>query len=192
VKERPLKSKVRFGIVVVSDRIFEGKAEDYSGEKVAKKLIEEHGHTVTYYTIIPNKRADIGKAVERALKENARIILFIGGTGLGPKDVTADVVESLVEKKIPGFGELFRYLTFIKEGTKAWLTRATAGTYKNTILIAIPGSPSAVKLALKEIILPEICHVINVIEGVSHWDEKRKSSSNNSNICSTIRSNNNR
>ncbi len=187
-----MKNKVRFGIVVVSDRIFEGRAKDYSGEKVAKKLIEEHGYTITYYTIIPNRKAEIRKAVERALKENARVVLFIGGTGLGPKDVTVDVVESLVEKKIPGFGELFRYLTFIKEGTKAWLTRAMAGTYKNTILIAIPGSSSAVELALKEIILPEICHVVNVIEGVSHWDEKRKSSSNNSNIRSTICSDNNR
>lgn len=187
-----MKNKVRFGIVIVSDRIFKGIAEDYSGKKVAKKIIEEHGHTVTYYTVIPNRRAEIEKAVEKALKESVKVILFIGGTGLGPKDITVDVIERLVEKNIPGFGELFRYLTFIKEGTKAWLTRAIAGTYKNTILIAIPGSPSAVELALKEIILPEICHAVNVIKGVSHWNEKRKSSSNNSNIRSTICSNNNR
>ena len=185
-----MKCKAKFGIIVVSDRVYEGKAEDYSGNILARNIVEKEDHKVIYYNVVPNRRFKIEKSVEEALKKNVEAVLLIGGTGLGPRDITVDVIENLADREIPGFGEVFRYLTFTKEGTKTWLTRATACVYKGTLLFAIPGSPSAVELALKEIILPEICHAINVVKGVSHWDEKHKSNSSSSNLRSTICNNN--
>ncbi len=163
--------EAKFSVIVVSDRIADGKAEDVSGKYVMRKLVEK-GFNYSLYVVVRNRRDEILSALDKSREKGANVVLLIGGTGLGPKDITVDVVESVAEKKIPGFGELFRYLTFKKEGTKSWLTRATAVIYRGMIVFVTPGSPNAVKLALEEIILPEICHAVKVASGVSHWNEK--------------------
>lgn len=166
-----MKQPINFGVITVSDRIYEGKAEDVSGKGIVIQLIKNLNGKTVFYTVVPNRRLAIEKAIEEAISRNADVIFLIGGTGFSPRDISTNIVNEISEKHIPGFGELFRYLTFVKEGTKAWLSRATAGIYKGKLIFAIPGSPSAVKLALKEIILPEIHHAIKMIKGISHWDE---------------------
>lgn len=160
----------KFSVIVVSDRIAEGKAEDESG-KYAVNEIRKYGYEVVFYSVVRNRREEILGAIEDSKVRNANTVLLIGGTGLGPRDITVDVVESVAEKTIPGFGELFRYLTFVREGSKAWLSRALAVTYRGTLIFTTPGSLDAVKLALKELILPEVKHALKIISGVSHWNE---------------------
>jgi len=160
--------EAKFSVIVVSDRIAEGKAEDRSG-KIATNEICRYGYEVVFYTVVRNRREEILRALENSREHGANTVLLIGGTGIGPRDITVDVIKSIAEKTIPGFGELFRYLTFKKEGTKAWLSRALAVTYKGMLVFATPGSPNAVELALKELILPEINHALKIISGISHW-----------------------
>ncbi len=162
--------EAKFSVIVVSDRIAEGKAEDRSG-KIATNEIRRYGYEVVFYAVVRNRREEILGALEDSKEHGANTVLLIGGTGIGPRDITVDVIKSIAEKTIPGFGELFRYLTFMREGTKAWLSRALAATYKGMLVFATPGSPGAVELALKELILPEINHALKVISGMSHWNK---------------------
>ena len=87
------------------------------------------------------------------------IIVTTGGTGLAPRDVTIEAVERLIEKEIPGFGELFRLISYEQVGSAAMLTRALGGIVENTILFCLPGSPRAVKLAMEALIVPELHHI---------------------------------
>lgn len=162
---------VVFGVIVVSDRIFKGLAKDASGLK-AKETIEKEGYKVSYYEIVPNDIKKIRNTLGKALDKGCKIIILIGGSGIGPRDVTVEAVKPLFEKEIPGFGELFRMLSYQKIGSRTWLSRAIAGIYHNALIVVVPGSTGAVELALEEILLPEVDHVINMIKGVSHWDEK--------------------
>jgi len=88
-----------------------------------------------------------------------RLILFNGGTGISPRDTTYDVVSQMIEKPLPGFGELFRMLSYQEVGAAAMLSRATAGVYNKTLVFCMPGSPNAVQVALEKLILPEINHL---------------------------------
>ena len=160
-----------FGVIVVSDRIFRGLSRDESGLK-AKELIEKHGYHVIHYEIVPNDITEIRRAVDEAVRKDCKVIILIGGSGIGPKDVTVEAVKPLFEKEIPGFGEIFRYLSYSRVGTKAWLSRAIAGIYHKTLVIVTPGSINAVELALNDIVLPEVEHALRMIKGASHWEDK--------------------
>ena len=96
--------------------------------------------------------------IHEASASGARAVIINGGTGISKKDITVEVVEALFEKRIPGFGELFRMLSYESIGSPAMLSRATAGTYKGMLLFALPGSPQAVKVAMEKLILPELGH----------------------------------
>ena len=89
----------------------------------------------------------------------ARLIIFNGGTGISQRDRTYDVISRRLEKELPGFGELFRMLSFQEVGAAAMLSRATAGVYRGTVIFSTPGSPNAVQLAMEKLILPEIQHL---------------------------------
>ena len=89
----------------------------------------------------------------------ARLIIFNGGTGIGRRDRTYDVIHRAIEKPLPGFGELFRMLSYDQVGAAAMLSRATAGVYRDRVVFSTPGSPHAVQLALEKLILPEIQHL---------------------------------
>lgn len=161
----------KFYVVVVSDRVFYGIEKDVSGLE-AIKLLEKSGHEVVGCKYAPNDTTRILDSIIEGVEKGVNAILVVGGTGLGPKDVSVDAIKSLRGVEIPGFGELFRSLTFSREGTKSWLTRAFAMLYKETIIFAVPGRVEAVKLALKEIILPEIEHVVKMVKGHSHWEDE--------------------
>jgi len=164
---------VKFYVVVVSDRIFKGEAKDESGVYTVNEL-RGNGHEVVGYKVIPNNEKFIRETIEECEKLSVEVLLFIGGTGIGPKDITVDVIKGMNVKVIPGFGELFRFLSFQVEGLKAWLSRAEAFIYKGkTLIFTLPGSIRAVTLALKLIILKEINHAIEMMKGKSHWIKKQ-------------------
>ncbi len=126
-----------------------------------REAIRQAGHHVIAYRLI----RDDADQIEGVLKElelvagEARIILFNGGTGISPRDTTYDALSRKLEKTLPGFGELFRMLSYPQVGAAAMLSRATAGVYHNRIIISTPGSPAAVRLAWEKLIAPELEHL---------------------------------
>ena len=132
---------------------------DLSGEK-AKELIGKNGHEVVYYEVLPDDEDKIFEGISNALGTDAHFIITSGGTGLTRNDVTIEVVSKLLNKEIPGFGELFRLKSYEEIGTASVLSRAIAGVIDQKVILCLPGSPGAVQLALTEIILPEIAHIL--------------------------------
>jgi len=111
-------------------------------------------------TVVRDEPEQIRAAVERGLEGGARAVLVTGGTGITGRDQTVEAIRPLLEKEIPGFGELFRMLSFQEIGSAAWLSRALAGTVRGTLVFVLPGSPNAVRLALDRLILPELGHAV--------------------------------
>jgi molybdenum cofactor biosynthesis protein B len=132
---------------------------DLSGER-AKELVSKNGHDVVYYEVLPDDEDKIYEGILKALSSDADFIITSGGTGLTKNDVTVEVVSKLLEREMPGFGELFRLKSYEEIGTAAVLSRAIAGVINQKVIFCLPGSPEAVRLALKEIIMPEIAHIL--------------------------------
>lgn len=134
------------------------EAEDISG-RIIINLFENAGHKLNSYTLI----SDEGRVITRSVKEQvnaANVIITTGGTGLARRDVTIEAVQPLFQKELPGFGELFRLISYEQIGSSAMLTRASSGIIDNTVIFCLPGSPNAVKLAIEALILPELQHVL--------------------------------
>ncbi|SET46929.1 molybdenum cofactor biosynthesis protein B [Stigmatella erecta] len=132
-------------------------ARDESGQALRGGL-EAAGHTVCGYKVVKDEPEAIRAALAEAAGAGARAVLFNGGTGIGRRDSTVETLRALFEKELPGFGELFRALSFQQIGSAAMMSRATAGTYQGMIVFVMPGSPQAVRLALEALILPELGH----------------------------------
>lgn len=150
-------SRVSAFVVTCSDS--RDTSRDESGKAILRAL-EEAGHQLVGYKLIPDEPALIRAAVEEARGAGARALIFNGGTGLGGRDCTVETLRQAFEKELPGFGELFRQLSYAEIGTPAMLSRATAGTSQGMILFALPGSPQAVRLAMEKLILPELGHLV--------------------------------
>ena len=145
-------------IVTISDS--RSEADDESGQHIMKNL-KENGHNVSAYALLKNDTAAINDKMDELLANTEiQIILTTGGTGLGSRDVTVETVMPLLNKKLEGFGELFRHLSYKEIGSAAIMSRALAGVIRDKVVICLPGSKGAVKLALKEIILPEMGHMV--------------------------------
>jgi len=134
-------------------------ADDVSGRALREGL-EAAGHTVVGQTVVRDEPEEIRAAVEQGLQGGARAVLVTGGTGITRRDQTVEAIRPLLEKEIPGFGELFRMLSFQEIGSAAWLSRALAGTVRGTLVFVLPGSPNAVRLALDRLILPALGHAV--------------------------------
>ena len=134
-------------------------ARDESGQ-VLRRGLEAEGDTLCGYKAIKDEPDAIRAVLAEASEAGARAVLFNGGTGIGRRDSTVETLRALFEKELPGFGEIFRMLSYEEIGSAAMLSRATAGTYRGMILFAMPGSPQAVKLALEALILPELGHLV--------------------------------
>ena len=133
---------------------------DRSGSTL-KSLLEGAGHSLANYDIVPDDMNAIQGALIRGLQDpGTEVIIITGGTGVSPRDVTIEVVEGLLDKSIPGFGEIFRMLSFEEIGPAAIASRATAGFAQGTLIFATPGSTGAVRLAMNRLILPEMGHLI--------------------------------
>ena len=133
---------------------------DTSG-KLIRELLAARGHRTVEHAIVPDDLEAIRLAVLRALaRADVDAVIATGGTGVSPRDVTPEAVAPLFEKELAGFGELFRMLSFQQIGAAAMLSRATAGLYRGAAIFACPGSEAAVTLALEQLILPELGHVV--------------------------------
>ncbi|MDH7500668.1 MAG: molybdenum cofactor biosynthesis protein B [candidate division NC10 bacterium] len=132
---------------------------DQSGASI-RSLLEEDGQSVIDYRIIKNDPSALRGEITRFLGSDLDLIITTGGTGISRRDFTIETMEPLLEKGLYGFGELFRYLSFQEIGPRALVSRALGGVARGKLLFALPGSPHAVKLALKELILPELGHLL--------------------------------
>lgn len=154
-----------FAIVVASDtrfgRVLRGEApSDESGER-AKELLVKAGFKTLGPLVAPNNLNVLVGLIEHLTgRESVNVVVVIGGTGVSGRDVSVEAVEEVSEKTLPGFGELFRRLTFERDRHLALYTRAAAGVYNNSLVFAIPGSPKAVELAINDIIVPSVKHLL--------------------------------
>lgn len=156
------KTSVRAAVLTVSDT--RTKETDKSGAHI-RELLREHGHQSVRYAIVKDERDAITEVVTGWLADpDVDVILATGGTGIARRDITIEAVEMFFTKEIPGFGELFRYVSFAEDiGSKAMLSRATAGIAENKLLFAMPGSRGAVDVAMNRLILPELAHLLHEI-----------------------------
>ncbi len=148
---------IRCAVVTVSDS--RTPETDISGQYLCEKITAE-SHQVIGYHIVKDEPKDISEILARLTESVMDAVIFNGGTGISGRDRTYDVIESRLDKRLPGFGELFRMLSYQDIGTAAMLSRACAGVYQNTVIISIPGSPNAVKLAWTKLIAPELKHMV--------------------------------
>lgn len=147
---------VTIAVVTVSDT---RTPETDTNFHYLKPEIERLGHSVVGYCIIKDEPEQVSAALEEMVNGGAQIILFNGGTGIALRDTTFDVLSRKLEKTMPGFGELFRMLSYAEVGAAAMLSRATAGTYRGRVVISTPGSPNAVRVAWTKLIAPELEHL---------------------------------
>ena len=147
---------VAIAIVTVSDT--RTPETDTSGQTI-RTLAEAAGHRIVGHRIVKDEPVQVEEALEEFTKTEARLIIFNGGTGISQRDRTYDVISRKLEKTLPGFGEIFRMLSYDQVGAAAMLSRATAGVYRNKVVFSTPGSPDAVRLAVEKLILPEIQHL---------------------------------
>lgn len=132
---------------------------DTSGALI-RELLEKDGHQVTGHQIVPDDPERIQEAVRAAMDHpRTQVVITNGGTGISARDSTYEVVSAVLDKRIDGFGELFRQLSFQEIGSAAMMSRAVAGVAGKCVIIAVPGSRSAVRLAMEELILPELRHM---------------------------------
>lgn len=147
-----------FALVTVSDSRTE--RTDRGGAFLAA-AVEGAGHAVVRRGLVRDEIAEIrAEALAALALPDVDVLLVTGGTGLAPRDVTIDAVEPLFAREIPGFGELFRMLSFAEVGAAAMLSRATAGLVAGRAVFLLPGSPAALELALSRLILPEVAHLL--------------------------------
>jgi molybdenum cofactor biosynthesis protein B len=156
---------VTLAIVTVSDS---RTPETDLNRQYIEDRMTELGHRVAAYRLIKDEPDQVEAVLdELANMDDIRIILFNGGTGIAPRDTTFDVISRKLEKTLPGFGEIFRMLSYQEVGAAAMLSRATAGVYRSTFVVSTPGSPNAVQIAVERLIIPEINHLA--------WEILRKS-----------------
>ena len=123
-----------------------------------RDLVLQRGHKVTFQCIIPDEPEQIREQVVRA-GSRADVTCLTGGTGISRRDRTVEAVSALFEQTLTGFGELFRMLSYQEIGSRAMLSRATAGVIGEMVVFALPGSPKAVDLAMRELIIPQAQHL---------------------------------
>lgn len=133
--------------------------DDPSGDLIVEKL-NEAGHTVVSRVLVPDDEGTIKKAVLDALRGSSEAVIVCGGTGITPEDVTIEAIAPVLEKNLPGFGEVFRRLSYDRIGSPAILSRASAGIVRGKPVFCIPGSIDAVGLCLDKLILPETGHIV--------------------------------
>ena len=139
-------------------------ATDTSGQLIMR-LLKDQGHEVVAYHLVKDEPASIKALIETGAGNDAvQAIIINGGTGISKRDSTFETVNTLLEKRLDGFGELFRYLSYKDIGSSAIMSRATAGVYRGRIILSTPGSESAVRLAMEKLILPELGHMVREIK----------------------------
>ncbi|MGQ9720697.1 MAG: MogA/MoaB family molybdenum cofactor biosynthesis protein [Candidatus Jordarchaeum sp.] len=164
-KHRIFTGPLDFGLIIISDtrhrEIQNGAQSSDETARIVENMIKEAGHKLVSVSFVPDEAEPILKTVNDLMGKGIQVVVTSGGTGLSPRDITIETLSPLLEKKIPGFGDLFRFESYREIGTAAMLTRAEAGTYRGAVIFCLPGSPNAVHTALSKFILPEIEHIIS-------------------------------
>ncbi len=156
--ERHRRAAADFAILTVSDT--RSEESDESGN-IAERLLIEDGHQVLVRKIVRNDIAATRALVEELTRDpKVQVILTLGGTGISSRDLTVEAVSDLFDKRIDGFGEMFRRLSYEDVGEAAMLSRAIAGTMGRKVIFCLPGSKDAVRLALERLILPGLGHLL--------------------------------
>ena len=133
---------------------------DTGGARVEELLVGA-GHSVLPRSIVPDDAGAIAQALRAALaRDGVDAVVLTGGTGIAPRDVTPEAVLPLLERVVPGFGELFRMLSYQEIGSAAVLSRALAGLASGRVVFVLPGSRGAVQLAMEKLVLPELGHLL--------------------------------
>lgn len=134
--------------------------DDPSGDLI-ESLLSSAGHRIVSRVLISDSRRDLAREIRKTTRSRkVDSVIVCGGTGIAKRDVTIEVAENLLDKDIPGFGEIFRKLSYDKIRSAAVLSRALAGVVNGKVLFCLPGSTDAVQLAMTQLILPEICHMV--------------------------------
>jgi molybdopterin adenylyltransferase len=151
-------SSLRCMVITCSDT--RAPETDTSGELI-QRLLKEQGHTVVGYQVVKDEPAQIQLWIARGTaNEDVQAIIVNGGTGISRRDSTFEAVDEMLDKRLDGFGEIFRLLTYQEIGPSAIMSRATAGIIDGRVLFSIPGSEHAVRLAMEKLILPELGHLV--------------------------------
>jgi molybdenum cofactor biosynthesis protein B len=149
-------------VLTVSDTRTE---ETDSSGRAIRVLLEQSGHSVTGHAIVKDDPTAVTATVRHGLAvPGTRAVITTGGTGISSRDGTFEAIDGLFDKRLDGFGELFRMLSFEDIGPAAMLSRATAGTVGRSVVFLLPGSEAAVRLALERLILPELSHVVQQLD----------------------------
>ena len=160
--------QLKFAVFVCSTSRFQElqkgeKITDVSGDTI-EQLLTNAGHVVLFKKIVADDKRMIEETLKNVLSSpELDAAIFCGGTGVAPKDVTIETVQPFLEKTLPGFGEIFRRLSYDKVGSAAVMSRAVAGVAKGKALFCIPGSPDAVRVSVETLILPETPHIVRHI-----------------------------
>ncbi len=149
-------AKINCSIITLSDSRDESK--DLSGDYIENLIIKRYN--LISRIIIPDEEKILEESIEKMINDKSDVILTTGGTGISKRDITVECVENLFDKKLDGFGEIFRHESYLEIGSSALLSRATAGIYKNCCIFSMPGSPNAVKTAMG-IIIDELPHLVH-------------------------------
>jgi molybdopterin adenylyltransferase len=150
-------STIRCGVITISDT--RTPETDTSGAAI-RSALEGAGHTIVRYAVARDEPAEIVALVRELAAAGCQAILTNGGTGIARRDSTFEAIDGLLEKRLPGFGELFRMLSYADIGPAAMLSRATAGTFGEALIFCLPGSTGAVRLGMEKLILPELPHLV--------------------------------
>lgn len=149
---------IECGIITCSDT--RTPETDKSGQLI-RELLTQGGHRIGAYHVVKDEPVEVRELVRQLGEQPGLDALIInGGTGISRRDSTFEAVDGLLEKRLPGFGEIFRYLSYKEIGSSAMLSRATSGLYQGIVLFSIPGSSGAVRLAMEALILPELQHMV--------------------------------
>lgn len=149
---------IRCAVLTISDT---RTSQTDRGGPIVVDLLTKHGHQVVFRQIVPDDSTEIERQVrDLASSPGVDAVLLTGGTGISPRDQTYETISALLDTTIPGFGELFRWLSFQEIGPAALLSRTTGGLMNRTVILTMPGSPAAVHLAMERLVLPELGHLV--------------------------------
>jgi len=136
------------------------KPEDDQSGRLIESLLNEAGHSQVASMIVKNDPKGLKDVVKKLCEEDIDLIVMTGGTGLSKKDQTIEAIRPLLDKELPGFGELFRNLSFQEVGSAALMSRALCGAAKGKVIVCLPGSEHGVRLALTKLLIPEAQHLV--------------------------------
>ncbi|MGK7919035.1 MAG: molybdenum cofactor biosynthesis protein B [Trichodesmium sp.] len=160
ITPHPTRENISLSCAVITVSDTRTQETDKSGN-LLQEILRSAGHFITVYQIIKDEKSAVVTQMESlSQRQDIDALIFNGGTGIAPRDTTYDAIENLLEKTLPGFGEIFRWLSYQEIGSRAIASRAVAGTYQGKLIFSLPGSTNAVKLAVEKLILPELVHLV--------------------------------